>query len=306
MAALKYYDILVPGNYFCDIIFSGFPRFPAPGTEVYSRSLTVTIGGVLNTVIALQRLGVNVGWPGQAGSDFFSHFAIETAHREGVDMSLLRYLDTPLQRVTVAISSPQDRAFISYADDATTPVQMVLDGLDSLSFRHLHFTGLERDTRAPDLLDMLHSRGVTISMDCQDNPFTLESPGVREVITRLDFFMPNASEIQRLTGCATVTDAAEVLRQLVPTLVIKDGANGAYLWHGNDVLHSPAYRVVPLDTTGAGDVFNAGFLAGWLEGRSYAECLRWGNICGALSTTGYGGVTAAPSRSLLDEILAAS
>jgi sugar/nucleoside kinase (ribokinase family) len=56
------YDILMAGNYFCDLIFSGLPAFPTLGTEVYTQNLTVVPGGILNTLVALRRLGMNVGW----------------------------------------------------------------------------------------------------------------------------------------------------------------------------------------------------------------------------------------------------
>jgi ribokinase len=61
------------------------------------------------------------------------------------------------------------------------------------------------------------------------------------------------------------------------------------------VFHEPALAVAPLDTTGAGDCFNAGFITAWLEGRSLRECLRWGNVVGGLSTEGLGG-TGRPVR----------
>jgi sugar/nucleoside kinase (ribokinase family) len=71
--------------------------------------------------------------------------------------------------------------------------------------------------------------------------------------------------------------------------VIKDGAGGAYGLEAGEVVYSPALPVIPLDTTGAGDTFNAGFLAARLDGRPLAECLQWGNIVGGLSTLGRGG-----------------
>jgi sugar/nucleoside kinase (ribokinase family) len=300
------YDILVPGNYFCDLIFTGLPNFPSLGSEVYTQGLSVTVGGVLNTVIALQRLGVNVGWCGQIGTDLFSRFALETVQTEGVDTALLLRTTESFQRVTVALSYPHDRAFISYVDTAPTSVQMVFAALDTVRFRHLHFTGFQLDPRTIELLDNLHGRGISVSMDCQDRPITLETPNVRDTISKLNIFMPNAKEAMRLTGGESVTDAAEILCPLVPILVIKDGANGAYVWQDAAAWHEAALDVTPVDTTGAGDVFNAGFLMAYLRGDSLVNCLRWGNVCGGLSTLAHGGTPSAPNRQQVEALLGKS
>lgn len=299
------FEILIPGNYFCDIIFTGFPEFPSLGSEVYTQELTVTVGGVLNTVVALQRLGTNVGWIGMSGTDFFSRFVTETLEREGVDQSLIAKTDTPLQRVTVSLSYPNDRSFVSYVDPAPTAVQMLLDTLDAghCSFRHLHFTGFETDPRTIEMIDRVHTLGAVVTMDCQDRPITIDMPRVRETLQRLAIFMPNAKEAMRFTGCASIGEAAGVLSASVPLVVIKDGANGAYAQQGEQIWHSPALAIVPVDTTGAGDVFNAGFLTAYREGRSIPECLRWGNVCGGLSTLGKGGITTAPRREEVERYL---
>ncbi len=297
------YDILIPGNYFCDLIFTGFPNFPALGSEVYTQNLSVTVGGVLNTVIALQRLGMNVGWWGQVGTDLFSRFVLETVEAEGVDTSLLLRTNQPFQRVTVALSYPHERAFISYVDTAPTSVQMIFAALDKVSFRHLHFTGFQLDPRTNELLDNLRERGISVSMDCQDRPITLDTPNVRDTLRKIDIFMPNAKEAMQLTSTDSVTAAAEILRPLVSILVIKDGANGAYAWQGAESWHEAALDVIPVDTTGAGDVFNAGFLMAYLKDDPLLDCLRCGNICGGLSTLANGGTPSAPNRQQVENLL---
>ncbi len=293
-------DILLPGSYFCDLIFTGLPQLPELGREVYTDNLTVTVGGALNTVIGLRRMGVKVGWIGQVGNDFFSRFILEKLEQEQVDLRLVARLEQPLQRVTVALSYPHERAFITYIDPASAPVEMVFAWLDRARFRHLHFTSFQTHPRTVELFELVRARGASISMDCQDHPIRLDQPGARETLSRLTIFMPNAREALHLTGCDTIERAAAVLRPLLPTLVIKDGENGAYAWQGDAHWHAPAIPVTPVDTTGAGDVFNAGFLAAWLDGRSVDACLRWGTICGGLSTLGKGGTSTAPHRAVVE------
>ena len=101
--------------------------------------------------------------------------------------------------------------------------------------------------------------------------------------------MPNRAEAIRITGEENLDQAMLKLAELVPLVVVKDGANGAYGCQQQQIVHVPAIQVKPLDTTGAGDCFNAGFLRAWLDGKSLLECLQWGNIIGGLSTLGYGG-----------------
>jgi sugar/nucleoside kinase (ribokinase family) len=302
--AVSDFDVVIPGNYFCDLIFTGFPKFPELGSEVYTEGLTITIGGALNTVIALHRLGVKVGWVGCIGTDLFSRYVLDRVEREGIDTSLIRHVDAPFQRVTAAISYPHDRAFITYVDEAQSAVSMALDVQDKISFRHLHFTGLQIDADIPALMAAVKARGISVSMDCQDRPFTLRSPGVSETISGLQVFMPSAKEAMQLAETDSLEQAGEQLSQMVPLLVIKDGANGAIAWRDNQRLTMPAIAVEAVDTTGAGDVFNAGFLCAHLENQSLTDCLRWGNICGGLSTQGYGGTSTAPSRDAVERMLA--
>jgi hypothetical protein len=300
---MTHYDVLIPGNYFCDIIFTGLPTFPALGTEIYTDGLTVVPGGVLNTVIALQRLGLQVGWCGFLGNDFFSQFISTFIHAEGVDTTLIDYQNAPLRRVTVALSYPEDRAFVTHVDPPPDVIGRLLAEYSRFSFQHLHLNRLYVDERLPEFLRELRERGITISMDCQHRHETLDSPLVKTMLALVDMFMPNAIEAQRLTQTDSVEKAAAILKDLVPLLVIKDGGNGAYAWHRGEKWHIPAMELTPLDTTGAGDVFNAGFLSAWLKKLPINDCLLWGNICGGLSTQGYGGCSAAPSRTQVETLL---
>lgn len=301
---MKHYDVLIPGNYFCDIIFTGLPTFPALGTEIYTDGLTVVPGGVLNTVIALQRLGVKVGWCGFLGNDFFSQFINTFVHNEGVDTALVEYQNVALRRVTVALSYPEDRAFVTHVDPPPDVIGRLLAEYPQYTFRHLHLNRLYVDERLPEFLQALRQQGITISMDCQHRQETLDSPLVKTMLALVDIFIPNAIEAQRLTQTDSIEKAAAILKNYVPLLVIKDGGNGAHAWHTSEKWQVPAMTLTPLDTTGAGDVFNAGFLSAWLKKMPVKDCLTWGNICGGLSTQGYGGCSAAPSRAQVEALLA--
>ncbi len=303
MELKHHFDIVIPGCYFCDIIFTGFPGFPALGQETYTRDVAVVPGGVMNSVIALRRLRVNVGWAGALGSDFFSYFALEQALAEGIDTSLLQRTENQQRRVTVSLSFPHDRAFVTYVDKTPGVVDLALAAMERATFPHLHFTGLQVDERTVALLDRCRAQGIEVSMDCQHRDETLDTPLVHAILSKIDIFMPNASEAMKLTHTHTVEQAMDVLTGIVPYVVIKRGAEGATAWRSGKLHHEPALAVNALDTTGAGDVFNAGFLAAHLQGRDVCECLRWGNFCGGMSTLGPG-ASNAPTLAQLQAWLA--
>jgi sugar/nucleoside kinase (ribokinase family) len=111
----------------------------------------------------------------------------------------------------------------------------------------------------------------------------------------VDVFFPNEVELRGLSRC---DDPAEGLKRLDNghTLVVgKLGADGAMVLDGGRPIHVPAFKVTPLDTTGAGDSFNSGFLHAWLRTAPLRDCLRLGSACGALSTRGLGGTARQPT-----------
>ena len=178
---MRHCDILIPGHYFCDLIFSGIPGFPALGTELYTEKLTIVPGGCLNTITALQRLGVHVGWMGTLGSDPFSRVVDDWVAQEGIDRAWLTTRAEPFQRVTVALSYPADRAFVTYVD----PPPDLLDGVRAAvaadECDHLHFAGLLVKPALPDLLDLCKTHKIPVSMDCQHRDDTLaDSAGARD------------------------------------------------------------------------------------------------------------------------------
>ena len=302
--AKPFYDVIVTGSYFCDLVFTGLPTLPQLGTEIYAPQLDLVIGGgAANTAIALRRLAVNVGLATELGDDLFSRFAADQLRVEGIDATLINQSASALRRLTVSLSYPQDRAFVTYVDPAPTSAERAARALASADCRHIHFPGLSITPTMLDILTDCRTRGINVSMDCQHRAETLQSPLVCEILSQLAIFMPNETEALRLTGADSVETAIRTLAEITPCVVIKRGAAGAIArWRGIEgagTCEIPAIPSVVIDTTGAGDIFNAGFLAAYLERQPIAECVRWGNYCGALSVRGVGGTQTAPTRSQL-------
>jgi sugar/nucleoside kinase (ribokinase family) len=149
------------------------------------------------------------------------------------------------------------------------------------------------------LLDRLAAAHITTSLDIGWNPARYRDPDFREIIRRMVIFLPSWRDAEWVTGRTMPEDAVRTLGELVPVPVIKLGAEGSIGMEDGRIVRVPAPSVTPLDTTGAGDAFNAGFLWAYLRGEPLDRCLLAGNICGALSTRAPGGTEAFPRLSVL-------
>ncbi|MBK9712409.1 MAG: carbohydrate kinase family protein [Kouleothrix sp.] len=280
------YDVFLIGSYFCDLIFTGLPELPRLGLDLFGTGFDMVPGASFRVAVALKRLGLRAGWPCDFGDDFFSRFVIDQAEREGIDTGLFRRHPFPLPRVSVAFSFRHDRGFISYMDRRRDPPP--IDLVERHRPRAVLISHLAYGDEQAALVEATHAAGGLVYMDCQSDPATLATPGVREAIGRVDIFAPNAAEALHLTGADTLEGALAELADLAPLAIVKRGADGAIARAGEQVAQAPALPVEVLDTTGAGDCFNAGFLYGRLAGWPLELCLRCGNICGALATTCHG------------------
>lgn len=270
--------VLCVGRLYADLIFTGVPRLPTPGTEVFSEGVSVHAGGgAAITAAYLSASGrpasLLAHLPGAPFDDAVKAELVEL----GVD---LRFTNTDPTRqapqMTVAIVTEGDRAFLTHNGGAAfaMPAEATLRGA---GIRHLHIGELRTLIDAPDLLPTARDLGLTVSLDCGwDDGF---DAGIGELIRQVDVFLPNSDEMNLLAGLG-VGDA------LAPLTAVKCGAEGARLLSGES---RPARRTKVVDTTGAGDAFNGGFLNAWLDGQAPVACLEAGIACGALAVSFAGG-----------------
>lgn len=286
-------DVLLFGDYFCDVIITGLSEVPRLGADLFGQSMEITPGGgAYITAVWLQHLGVNARWAARLGNDIFSRFIREEAQREGLDTSLFQDYSHPLRSLSLSFSFQHDRGFISYMDPFPESVayQSLVEAQQPRWVVNSPFNG-GLETRF--LVERIHQLGGKVFSDCQYVTTTLEEPGLADLLRLTDVFAPNQSEACQLTGEADPVKALGILAEYCPLVVIKCGADGAYARAGERMWHAPALPMQVLDTTGAGDSFNAGFLTGLINGEPVETCLRYGNICGGYSTTQRGGASAA-------------
>ncbi len=289
------FDVIVVGSYSVDLIFSGLDELPQLGKDVVGRDFKMTPGEAFISAVCMHRLGMKVGWAADFGNDEFSRFALKCVSEEGLDDSLFIIHDRPYRRISAAASYPDDRLFITYYDPEPQ-VPAAVSGILKSNARLLYLPGLYTGALLGAGKKVIRSKKMQLVMDGNSssgdlNSKTRESAALRRAIKSVDIFLPNTMEARRLTDEQKLTDAIRQLGELCPLVVVKDGSNGSIACSKQELIQVPAIAVNPLDTTGAGDNFNAGFLFAWLDGQSIENCLKWGNIVGGLSTTAIGGTT---------------
>jgi sugar/nucleoside kinase (ribokinase family) len=293
------FDILVAGEINPDLILSGnvIPEFGQVEKLVNEAVLTIGSSSAIFACGAA-RLGLRVGFIGVCGDDFFGHFMLDEMKKRNVDVSHVIIRSDGQTGMGVILNQDADRAILTYLG-----LMSALRGghiSDDLlrQARHLHVasyflqTGLQPDL--PDLFRRAHALGLTTSLDTNYDP-SEKWAGFDELLSVTDIFLPNETEARSLTGAANVDEAADRLRSKVGTLAIKLGAQGALGVNSTDRVRVPSIPVKLVDTVGAGDSFDAGFIYGYLQGWSMERSLRLAAVCGALSTQKAGGTSAQPT-----------
>jgi sugar/nucleoside kinase (ribokinase family) len=275
-------DLLVVGEAFEDLIFAGLPRLPKPGEELRCAAYAPTVGGgAVITAAAAARLGIPTAVISALSTEGVRYLRRQRVRVINVKRAYERHA------VTVALSTSSDRSFVTFDGVNATLEPRLLKAMQRQRARHVHFalppTRIDRWIR---LVDRLRANGVTTSWDFGWNPSIRGRNGLDRLMASLDIVFMNEAEAALYARA----------RRRARNAVIKRGAHGSqWLSRTVDVtVRAPRVRVV--DSTGAGDAFNGGFLAGFLEGRPPRECLHLGNDVGAQSTRAPGGIDALPTH----------
>jgi sugar/nucleoside kinase (ribokinase family) len=201
--------------------------------------------------------------------------------------------------ITVVLSRGDDRALLTAPGTVGDLRGSHIDPELLRSARHTHVSSyfLQRALRAdlPGLFEEAHAAGVTTSVDPNWDPQERWDGGLLDLLSETDLFLPNSAEARAITGIEDIDVAAESLAGRGGTVAIKFGDGGGMVVRGEEAIRVPGIQVDVVDTTGAGDTFDAGYLAGHLAGWPMQRCLALANVCGGLSTRATGGVVAQPT-----------
>jgi len=296
-------DILVLGEINPDVVVRAADPRPEFGqVERLVDSIDLVVGSS-SAIFACgaARLGLRVAFVGVVGDDVLGRFMLEELAARGVDVSACRVDPAVPTGASVILTGTADRAILTapgtvpLVSDDDIPARLVDRA------RHLHAGSVFLlDALRPRLADRFAAArraGLTTSLDCNWDPRGDWDGDLLRILGHANVFLPNAAEAMHITRRRTVDEAARALAAAGPDVVaVKCGADGALAAQPDGtVTRVGALPVEALDTTGAGDSFDAGFLAGWLAGRPVRDCLALGVACGSLSTRGIGGTAAQPT-----------
>jgi len=301
--------ILVAGDINVDLICSGYQAFPAPGKEVLVDDFVMTLGGSSAIcAMGLARLGNPVAFIGKVGADSWGDYCIETLRAAGIDVSGLSRDPTLRTGVTISITSANDRALVTFAGSVAALRAADVDAwaLDHAGHLHVSSFFLQHDLRPAfrRLFALARSAGLSTSLDPGFDPAERWDRDLFEALEAVDVLFPNEVELAAISGTADLADGLRRLSSDRTRVVAKLGRRGSATLTKDLLLEVPAFAIDPIDTTGAGDSFDAGFLHAWLREQPLRECLRWGSACGALSTRGLGGTPCQPDAAEVRALLA--
>jgi sugar/nucleoside kinase (ribokinase family) len=294
------YDLLVAGEINPDLILTDpdlTPQFDQVEVLVENANLTAGSSSVIFACGAA-RLGLRVAFIGVTGDDFFGRFMLDAMQERDIDVSNVIIDPGQNTGVSVILNKGTDRAILTFvgAINALKPQQITGELLRQT--RHVHIASYFLQTQLrPGVLDVFRRArllGLSTSLDVNWDPED-EWVGVEDVLAETTIFFPNEREGAALTGEEAPKNIVDKLSARAEIVAMKMGAEGAVAQQGDRIHQSPALKVDVVDTVGAGDSFDAGFVYGYLQGWSLEKSLKLAVVCGSLSTQAPGGTDGQPT-----------
>jgi sugar/nucleoside kinase (ribokinase family) len=303
--------VLVIGELNVDLIFSGCSQVPAFGREVTVDGFAMTLGSASAIcAVGFARLGRPVSFVGRVGGDAWGDYCVGALANAGVDVEHVRRDPHVQTGITVALAGSGDRALITYPGATEILSEADLPAHIGSGRGHLHVSSFFLQTAMRGswrrIFERVRTAGWSVSLDPGCDPAGVWRSDLRELLPLVDVLLPNELELTAIAGVPDRDDALRALHTDRTTVVAKIGADGSMAIDNGHIVRVPPPPVVGVDTTGAGDSFNAGFLHAWLDGRPLQACMRAGVACGSLSTRALGGTTAQPTGEELADCLEAA
>lgn len=291
------FDVLAVGELNPDLVLSGIrAESPRLGTEQEFGAYLLTLGS--STAIAcvlMQRLGLATAMSAYVGDDAYGRFCRAALEAEQVDVELVRTHLSLATGLTVCLPYPADRMLLTCKGAMALNPADLIDANRLRRARHVHvgsfFLQNELRPHVAKLFTTARELGLTTSLDTGWDPQEhWLSADLREALGQTSYLFPNALEFEKLSGTSDIEEGMSRLLDLgIGAIILKRGANGAVHGDAEGLSIHEGFSTSPVDTTGAGDSFNAGYLTAMLRNATVAERLTFGNACGALTVAAIGG-----------------
>lgn len=295
---MERFEILVVGELNVDLILNGLPSLPKEGKEILAKEMTLTLGSS-SAIFASNAsvLGNKVAFLGKIGDDSFGDLVLESLEKKKVNTEFIIKSATEKTGATIVLNYGEDRAMVTHPGAMETMTMADIHEDVLVRARHMHVSsiylqpGIKKDLTA--LFKKAKGLGLTTSLDMQWDPEEKWDIDVKTLLPLVDVFLPNETELLALTAQKDIDRAISMVKPYVNMLVIKMGNKGSRgIEGGNDITKPPYLNDNVVDAIGAGDSFNSGFITRYLAGEPLEECLRYGNLAGAVNTTAAGGTGA--------------
>ncbi len=293
----KQFDVLVVGELNVDLILNQIEKFPVIGKEVLAHKMTLTLGSS-SAIFAsnLSTLGSRVAFSGKLGIDDFGDYMLTSLEAKGVNISNIIRSSNVSTGATIVLNFGEDRAMVTHQGAMADFSMREIPDEVFLQSKHLHISSIFLQPALKEEVVNLYrkakSLGLTTSLDPQWDPAEKWEIDFKSLLSYVDVFLPNAKELECITKIKDIKTAAQSL-STANILVVKNGSEGACLWDGKIFLEQPSFRNLEVvDSIGAGDSFDAGFIHKFVKQRPLQECLEFAALTGAVNTTRAGGTTA--------------
>jgi len=284
--------VLCLGRTYCDLVFTGLSGLPVLGRELFAESVAIVPGGgAFITAAHLVSHGTPAALVTRLGIDPLSTGLDGALGTSGVDLRFVERAPDAGPQLTVAMVQPQDRAFLSRRAGHGRPATLE-EALSCPGVLHLHIAEYATLAELPEVITQAKDKGLTVSLDPSWDETLIRDPGLIGSCRGIDVFLPNLEEAFAIANTHDPERALDLLSDHFPLVVLKKGPDGAILADGEKRYSLTAPRVEVVDTTGAGDAFNAGFIHSWLAAKDLRTCLEAAIAAGSLSVQAAGGATA--------------
>lgn len=289
-------DVISLGIFVVDVIGRAIDRYPEKGGLVVFDELEMHSGGCANnTAIGLAKLGIDVGAVGRIGTDKFGDFVLQTLNDNHVDTrGVVRDAETNTSVTFVTVASDGERSFLHYIGSNGIFSEADVDFDLIRASKILHVAGsfvmpnLDGEPTA-HILRTAREAGVVTSLDTVWDTSGNWLKTLKPCLPHVDVFLPSIEEAKQLTGLDSPPDIARFLMDYgIQTVGLKMGDQGSYVRSGAEEFYVPAYEVDVVDTTGAGDAYVAGFLAGTVMGWDLKRTTELASAAGAACVTAIG------------------
>jgi sugar/nucleoside kinase (ribokinase family) len=288
-------DVAIVGELNPDLIVYGLPRELPEEREILAEGFTLTLGSS-SAILAhnLALLGTKVTFSSRIGRDVLGKMCCDSLKEAGVETGhVVCSTSSTNTGITLILPLTKTRRILTYPG---TMFEMGIEDLDLdylATAKHFHLSSLFLHRRLspdiPGLFREMKRRGLTTSLDVNDDPENRWGGVLDDVLPLVDILLCTEEELAKI---AKVEAAAEHISATVPLLVVKHGAQGASAYAEGRRIEMPALSVDVIDSVGAGDSFDAGFLHQWVRQAPLETCLAYGNLAGGLSVTRSGGIEA--------------